>query len=500
MMRFKYITPLLLFVSLLGFFGGNKKETQSNSGLWVERSETDKRESTIPLPSLNPLVKRAEPAVLVVTTEQVLKQPQQNVPPEFERGPFKDFFRFFGPPQGGQPEHRAKGQGSGFIIHPSGLALTNHHVVENATTIKVKVGKSLKEYEAKVIGSDEATDVALIQIKSDRTDWPVIPLGNSSTLLVGDFAVAIGNPLGLELSVTFGNVSARGRHDINPSGRNGLYDFIQISNPINPGNSGGPLLNLAGEAVGINTAISASGRGIAFAIPINQVKQILPSLKSTGKAIRSWIGVKISDVGSDLSKEMGLKFPHGALVSEVVPGGPAAKAGLEPGDIITKFNNQTIKDASSLQVLAGLAGVGKKIKLEFVHDKKEKNTHLVLEAYVGLGTNASPGVMEQSKPDITGVSLKPLDEQTRKSLNLKPTSKGILVASVAEHSPAAMAGLQAGDVITKLNGKKIDSIPQYSSIRDSVKPGGTMMVLLKRGNATIFTTFKKPAATKGDSP
>lgn len=485
---------LSLSISAFGFFGSNDTKTEQND-IWVEKAEADNAD-IIKLPSVAPLVKKAEAAVLVVSTESVMENPAPRLPPGFERGPFKDFFRNFGPPQG-IPDQKRKGQGSGLIIHPSGLALTNHHVVEGATTIKIKVGSDLVEYDAEVIGSDEATDVALIQIKSDKKDWPVIPLGDSSEMQVGDFAVAIGNPLGLELSASFGMVSARGRNDINPSGKNGLYDFIQIDAPINPGNSGGPLLNLKGEAIGINTAISLSGQGIAFAIPINQVKQILPSLKNTGKATRSWIGVKISNVNSDLAKAMGLKFPHGALISEVVPKSPAAKAGIEPGDIITEFNGETIKDASGLQVKAGLAGVGKKIKLGLIRDSKRINTNLLLEAMPGQDDDPDSGEATKEKPEAKklealGLSIQDLDPAARKELGFHENLSGALVSSVLPRSPAAFSGIEAKDVLIKLNGRAVQSAKDFEKGYEKTKEGGFLRVLLKRGKSTIFLVLQKP--------
>lgn len=477
------------------FFGSEtSKSTQNN--LWVEKGSDDDA-TAIKLPSLAPLVKRAEDAVLVVTTESVVKNEAPMLPPGFERGPFKDFFRNFGPPMG-MPEQKRKGQGSGLIIHPSGLALTNHHVVESATSIKVKAGSNLVEYEAEVIGSDEATDVALIQIKSDKKNWPVIPLGDSSEMQVGDFAVAIGNPLGLELSASFGMVSARGRNDVNPSGKHGLYDFIQIDAPINPGNSGGPLLNLEGEAIGINTAISLAGQGIAFAIPINQVKQILPSLKANGMAVRSWIGVKISNVTSELAAAMGLKFPHGALISEVVPDSPASKAGIEPGDIITEFNGDTIKDASGLQVKAGLAGVGTKIKLGLVRETKKINTTLLLEAMPGQNATDSETSTSQKqenslKIEALGLSLKNLSEGLQKDLELAPNTKGVVVSEVVPRSSAAFGGIEVNDVILKLNGKLVSSAKGFEKGYNNTKEGGFLRILLKRGSSTIFLVLQRPA-------
>src|SRR3989338_10671661 len=362
------VTVTLSLVFLVAFFGDKPTLSAAKSNdIWVEMTPEQVKSFIIPIPSLAPLVNRVKPAVLVVTTESVT-QAQQQIPPGFE-----DFFRFFGPGAPGgpgmkMPDQKSVGLGSGFIIHPSGLALTNNHVIEGASKIKIKVGGDLKEYDAKVIGADADTDVALIQIISDKKDWPVIPLGSSTAVQIGDFAMAIGNPLGLEYSISFGPISARGRRDIQPSGKRCLFDFMQLSAPINPGNSGGALLNMSGEVIGINTAISGSGQGIAFAIPIDQVKHILPQLKKDGKASRSGMGIRIDNVSDELAKELGLADAYGALVREVLPGSAASKAGIQPGDVVVEFDGKTIKDATSLSVEAGLAGVGKSVPVKIFRE------------------------------------------------------------------------------------------------------------------------------------
>ncbi len=434
------------------------------------------KSSIIPLPSLAPLVNRVKPAVLVVTTEAESNVNQQ-IPPGFE-----DFFRFFGPGQGvrGGPKQKSTGLGSGFIIHPSGLALTNNHVIEGATKIKIKVGGDLKEYDAEVVGTDPDTDVALIQIKSPRKDWPVIPLGSSNAMQVGDFAMAIGNPLGLENSISFGPISARGRRDIQPSGKRGLFDFMQLSAPINPGNSGGALLNMSGEVIGINTAISASGQGIAFAIPIDQVKHILPQLKKDGKASHSGMGVKIENVSSELAKEMGLPQTYGALVREVLPGSAASKAGIQPGDVITEFDGKTITDASSLSVEAHLAGVGRSVPLQVFRDGKFIMLKLTLEA------------LAKEEP------LKKADAKGLNDLGIKIVSykdkmmQGAKVVSVDPNSVAAMVGMEEGDIIVKVNNQAIKDADSLSSLVGKTPSGGILRVFIKRGASTLFVALQKP--------
>ncbi len=480
--------------NLDSFFGTKTPARGTTKNLWVELSPDDVKKDLIQIPSLAPLIKRVEDAVLVVTTEAIIKQPQMQLPPGMEQGPFKDFFRFFGQPND-QEDRKAKGQGSGFIIHPSGYALTNNHVIENATKITVKVGASQQEYEAEVVGTDVNTDVALIKIKGTRNDWPVIPLGDSDQVLVGDWAIAIGNPLGLELSASHGMISARGRRDVNPSGRQGLYDFIQIDAPINFGNSGGPLLNLAGEVIGINTAISAQGQGIAFAIPIKQVKNILGQLKENGKATRSWLGLKIQKVGSELAKEMGLSFPHGALVHEVVKDSPAAKAGIKAGDIVTQFNNKVVEDPSSLSFMAGLAAAKQSIPVTFYRNKKAQTVMVLLEEMPS--ETPDTGVAPAEKGSATkikdlGIAVTTLTKEWQKKLKIdEELLGGAVISELSPGSPVRIYGIQQYDVVISLNDVPVKSAEEFANAYGKLKNGQFVKLLMKRGNTTIFTAFAK---------
>lgn len=492
------LAPVLLTTIIAsGFFGSKTPNLFSKDALWMELSTEDAQKSQINIPSLAPLVQKVELAVLVVTTESVIQQQAAQLPPGFERGPFGDFFRFFGPPQQGQmPEQKTRGQGSGFIIHPSGFALTNNHVVEGATSIKIKIGTDLKEYDAEIIGSDEDTDVALLKIKSDKKDWPVVPLGSSMNLRVGDFAVAIGNPLGLELSVSMGIVSARGRRDVHPSGRNGLFDFIQIDAPINPGNSGGPLLNLAGEVVGINTAMSAAGQGIAFAIPIDQVKQILPQLKSKGRVARSGMGIRIDNVSPELAKDLGLPFTHGALVREVILKSAANKAGIKAGDVITEFDGKIVRDAGSLQVMAGLSGVGKSVPLAIFRDGRSILLKLTLEELPREGKSVEtlpvPKKEETTGVESIGLTVVTLDDNARNQLLLEKTVAGARIVQVNPRSIGAFAGIEVNDVIIKINNLPIQNANALSAFVEKAKKGEMLRILLRRQKATIFVAIPKP--------
>ena len=329
-------------------------------------------------PSLRPgsfaeLAKQADPAVVNISTTQVVKHPQMG--PQF-RSPFEDFFgdeffdKFFG--DGPKREFRSQSLGSGFVINKEGFIITNNHVIENAEEIIVKLSSG-KEYEAEIIGTDSRTDLALIKIEADA-DLPIIPLADSDQILIGDWVVAIGNPFGLSHTVTAGIVSAKGR----VIGMGPYDNFIQTDASINPGNSGGPLLNIKGEVVGINTAIIASGQGIGFAIPINMAKNIILQLKQKGKVTRGWLGVGIQEVTNELAQSFGLDEKKGALISSVREGDPASKYGIEVGDIIIEFDGKEIKEYKDLPRVVSNTVPGEKVSVKILRNGKEKTLKVVV--------------------------------------------------------------------------------------------------------------------------
>jgi len=475
----------------------NNLITTNKDSIWTELDPQEAEKIRIKLPSASALVKKVAPAVLVVYTESFSDNTNLDYfpSPEAENYPFDDFFKFFDSPHPNyMPKRKTKGQGSGFIIHPSGLALTNQHVVANAEKIIIKIGDNLKQYEAEIIGSDSKTDIALIKIKSEEKEWPIMPLGNSSELQVGDFAVAIGNPLGLELSVSMGIVSARGRADIIPSGRNGIYNFIQIDAPINPGNSGGPLLNLAGEVVGINTAISAVGQGIGFAIPIDQVKQILPQLKEMGFTKRSWIGVQVQPVSQDLAEAIGLKFAHGALVREVIFNGPAQKSGIQPGDIITHFNGMPLKNHSDLRIKVALEGIGKRIEISIFRDKRILKLNIILgemPSDENIIKNINNSIEKGIKIPSLGLTVTTLNENNKRKLDLEKELHGAQVISV-DHNPITIAcRIEINDIITNINNKIITNAEELKNTMNKINAGDTVRIFLRRGASTIFIVTLK---------
>lgn len=311
------------------------------------------------LPSFADLVEKTRPSVINIYTKTRVRRVVQ-------RSPFAPMV-----PQ----ERLAESLGSGFIIDQNGLALTNYHVIKNATDVEVRLLDN-RRFKAKIVGVDPKTDVALLHIEGAK-ELPWLPMADSEKLKVGEWAVAIGNPLGLTSTVTAGIISAVGRRDVPLNGEMMYQDFIQTDASINPGNSGGPLVNIHGEVVGINTAVSAEGQGIGFAIPVNMIQQILPQLKEHGKVQRSWLGIYVEDVPDKLRSELGLK-DGGALVMRVVPGGPAALAKLQPGDVIVKFDGEDILDSSRLSWTAGIKGVGKTVQVELYRGKQRMGTHLTL--------------------------------------------------------------------------------------------------------------------------
>ncbi|MHB8909827.1 MAG: DegQ family serine endoprotease [Syntrophales bacterium] len=400
---------------------------------------------------------------------------------QFGENPFGDrnpFGEFFGPFGGGRnlPQRRQQGVGSGFIMNKEGYILTNNHVVEDADQIKVKLAGG-KEFDGKVVGRDPKTDLALIKIAGD-SDLQPLKLGNSDDLKVGNWVVAVGSPFGLEQTVTAGIVSAKGRVI-----GSGPYDnFIQTDASINPGNSGGPLINLQGEVVGINTAIIASGQGIGFAIPINMAKEIAPQLQKKGHVTRGLLGVNIQDVTPELAKSLGLKESKGALVSQVVPGGPADKAGFEQGDVIVNFDGRTVGDSKDLPRIVASTPVGKTVTVKLIRDGKE------VERQAKVGEMEEENTTEAAKSPVhpsLGVTVQNLTPQIARELGLKK-SAGVVVTGVEPGSPAAEAMIQVGDVIQAVNRKPVKTVDDFVKIVEKAKDGGSLLLLVQRGGNSLF--------------
>lgn len=423
------------------------------------------------------VAKNVSPAVVYISTEQTVKR---GAPPEQFRDFFEDEFlrRFFGVPE--QREYKQRGLGSGFIVDKEGYILTNTHVVEKADKIKVTLPDE-REFKAKVIGIDPKTDVAVIQIEGDN--FPVVSLGDSDVIQVGDWAIAIGTPFGLSQTVTAGIISAEGRANI------GIVDyenFIQTDAAINPGNSGGPLVNIEGEVIGINTAIfSRSGgyQGIGFAIPINLAKNIMNSLITRGKVVRGWLGVIIQDVTPEIAESFGLEDATGTLIADVLKEGPAEKGGIKRGDIIISFDGKPIDDVNNLRHVVAQTEVGKKVAVVVIRDGKEKTIKVeVGEQESGMQASIGPS---SSDPGKTGLTVQELTSEIASQLGYED-DQGVVISEVESESPASEAGLQRGDLIKEINRKPIRSLSDYNKAMSSIENAESFLLLVRRGDNTIY--------------
>jgi serine protease Do len=451
------------------------------------------------------IAKRASPAVVNIRTES--RQRTQDLS-EFFGG--NDLFdRFFGPSGGGsgrRPESRPRDQlvqaaGTGFIIDKSGLILTNNHVVEGATRIKVSLygEDDDQEYDAKIIGRDPLTDSALIELteKPDHT-LPAIEFGDSSQMQPGDWVMAIGNPFNLAHTVSVGVVSAKERAFQVAEGRSA--QVIQTDAAINPGNSGGPLLNLRGEVVGINTAIIADGRqsgniGIGFAIPINTVRELLPQLR-TGKITRGRIGVGVDSIPRDALDEFGLKDRKGAVVRTVSPNSAASKAGLEPGDVILSYNGKPVGSRDELVQMVVATKPGTSVPVRIMRERQEKTVNVTVEE---LDLEAEGNVARNRERDDTGqatstgfgLRLQNISPQDARELKLN-SANGALVADVEQGSPAARAGLRPGDVIVRVGREPITSATDAQRELGRVPSRGTAFLrVLREGQETFVSVTKE---------
>ncbi|MDX1297056.1 MAG: DegQ family serine endoprotease [Pseudomonas sp.] len=447
------------------------------------------------LPDFTELVEQASPAVVNISTRQKLPDRpaagagQLNVP-DLEGLPpmFREFFERNIPQvprtPGGGRQREAQSLGSGFIISADGYVLTNNHVIADADEIIVRLADR-SELEAKLIGTDPRSDVALLKVEGKGL--PTVKLGKSEELKVGEWVLAIGSPFGFDHSVTAGIVSAKGRSLPNES----YVPFIQTDVAINPGNSGGPLFNLAGEVVGINSQIftrSGGFMGLSFAIPMSVAMDVADQLKADGKVSRGWLGVVIQEVNKDLAESFGLDKPAGALVAQVLEEGPAAKGGLQVGDVILNLDGKPIIMSADLPHLVGALKPGTRAELDVVRDGARKKLQLTIGALPEdgetLAGNAASGVERSS--NRLGVKVVELSAEQKKSLDLKG---GVVISEVLE-GPAALIGLRPGDVITHLNNQAINSAKTFTEVAQALpKNRSVSMRVLRQGRAS-FITFK----------
>jgi serine protease Do len=479
---------------------------------WSPSTHADDAQKQIVKPIPRPLIlsggespfvavaEKVMPAVVNVRSEIVVKRRIRGFPFEFYfEDPFEDFFRDFfrrspREDEGQEYEQRSEGRGSGVIIDQEGYILTNNHVVEGAEEVKVKLSDD-REFETEIVGTDPMTDIALLKIKEDGiiTSDAVAQLGDSDRIRIGDWAIAIGNPFGLDRTVTVGVVSAKGRsglHIADSGGRDRsptFQDFIQTDASINFGNSGGPLVDINGEVIGINTAINTQGQGIGFAIPINIVKQIAEQLKESGKVVRGYLGIWFSELSPDIIEAKDLDVSSGIIVDEVVENSPADKAGLKQGDVVISFDGKEIESNSQFQFLVAGKEPGKKVDLEII--RNGKRNILVVE----LGERESEEVVQEEEiheEPWLGLTVENITRSYARQHNIDDI-KGVLVVGVEPGSPADDKNIRQGDIILEVDGQTIESVTDYRQVVSNLQNREkAILFLVKRGERTSYVALK----------
>ena len=443
------------------------------------------------LPEFTDLVKATSAAVVNISTTQKVKTGMSQLPegfemPEFpEDSPFGELFKHFFDRNESTPSYRdSKSLGSGFIISEDGYLLTNFHVVQNADEIIVRLSDR-RELVAEVVGEDKRSDIALLKI--DASNLPVVKIGKSSDLEVGEWVLAIGSPFGFDHSATAGIVSAKGRS----LPRENYVPFIQTDVAINPGNSGGPLFNQEGEVVGVNSQIySRTGgyMGLSFAIPIEVAMDVVDQLKTSGKVSRGWLGVLIQDVTLDLAESFGMENPRGALVAKVLPDSPAEDAGIKVGDVIVAFDGKEVERSSSLPPIVGSTKVGVKIPVEVIRNGKKKSIRVKLGELPEGETQARKSEPEAEKVNRIGLGVVDLNEDQRDELEI---DNGVLVNRVV-NGAALKAGIREGDVILSIDNKPVKSTKQFQGMVKGLSAGTSVAVLLQRNGSPTFLAIKVP--------
>jgi len=433
-------------------------------------------------------------SVVNISTTKHAKQVQQGLPPGFgsphgspNGSPFNDFFNDFLRNMPRQQQQERHALGTGFILSADGYVVTNNHVVEGADEVIVKM-RDGTEHEAKIIGTDPKLDVALIKFKAKHLK--AVHLGDSDKLRVGDWVVAIGNPFGLEQTVTAGIVSAKGR----VIGSGPYDDFIQTDAAINPGNSGGPLFNSRGEVIGINTAIysrSGGNNGIGFAIPIKLARSVIDELREKGHVTRAQLGVHITDVDKETMQALGLKNREGALVPQVVAGSAADRAGIKPGDVIVSIDGKAVHKAHDLPIRVARHAPGDKVKIGLIRDGKHKIISVKVEAMTDEKTALNGTPHRDSAKVKLGMVVDNLSPDLAARLQTR-VKKGIVVEQLQRGMPASRAGIQRGDVIYRINGKDVNNISAFSKLAKHFKHGEVLRVMLDRRGDQVFALVKLP--------
>jgi serine protease Do len=445
------------------------------------------------LPDFTGLVEAGKPSVVNISTTR--KPQASNLPKEFhlpedmEEGPWGDLFRRFfkGPGRDDWFGEDDRSLGSGFIISADGYIVTNHHVIDKADEVIVRLDDR-RELKAKVIGSDQPSDTALIKIEA--AGLKPLPIGSSAQLKAGEWVLAIGSPFGFDYSVTAGIVSAKGRSLMNQN----YVPFIQTDVAVNPGNSGGPLLNLKGEAVGVNSQIfSNTGgfMGLSFAIPIELVLDVVEQLKAGGQVSRGWLGVMIQEVTRELAESFNMDRPRGALVAKIVEDGPAKQAGIKVGDIIIEFNGEPIESSSMLPPLVGRVHAGESASVKLLRDGRTKEVKIKIGKLPEDSMSAekpSPKRGKKAEADRLGLILEDTDDRIREEYNL---DGGVVVVDV-QPGPAAAAGFRPGDVIVSLNNSPVKGARDFTARLQKLKPGSSVAVLVQRSSGPLYLALRIP--------
>lgn len=437
----------------------------------------------VTLPDFSSLVAREGPAVVNISSTKIVhdSDTDQSSQDSQDNDPFYDFFHRFMPNSPQAPhDYASKSLGSGFIISHDGYILTNAHVIDDSDEVTVKLTDK-REFRAKVIGSDKRADIALIKIRAKNL--PIVPIGDPSTLKVGEWVLAIGSPFGFDNSVTSGIVSAKGRSLPDEN----YVPFIQTDVPINPGNSGGPLFNMKGEVVGINSQIySRTGgyMGLSFAIPIDVAMNISNQLRENGKVSRGKIGVEIQELNQDLAKSFGMKDANGALVASIEKGGPADQAGIRPGDVIIGFNGKAVESSTELPALVGATKPGTKASVKIWRDGSEQDISMTVGE---LSSSVSPAVESPQRLSIDriGLGLKNLGADQKSAAGV---DHGILIVKV--RGALMQSQLAEGDIILAMNHTDITSVDQFNDLLSRIPRGQTVALLIRRGSSSIYIPIK----------
>ena len=433
-------------------------------------------------PSFAAIAKRTMPVVVNISTAS------QRSARGGSNDPIEEFFnRFFG--ESTPKENSQRSLGSGILISKDGEILTNYHVVRNADTIKVKLADQT-EYEARLVGKDDRTDLALIKVRKSGGNMPFARLGSSSQLDVGDWVMAIGNPFGLEHTVTAGIVSAKGRG----IGAGPYDNFIQTDASINPGNSGGPLINALGEVIGVNSAIfSQTGGGnvgIGFAIPIDLAKKVVEQLRKNGRVIRGWLGIRAQDMSPQLALSLGIsRAGEMSLVTEVAENGPAAEAGVKNGDIIVEYNGKSVPKSHEFPSVIADTLPGQKAILKIIRDKKEQTVSVKIGE---LPDDSDTGQPMEARDAEMGLRVQRITAEAARRLGLSST-KGVLVVEVLPGSPAAQVGLEPADVIREVNQRPVNNVKDFERAMRQGRRGDRILLLVHRGDNPVFFAVKRKA-------